>query len=175
MSNLTAATDLVSWYGLCDVEIGQMILKNYRATFPCLLKLCASFRWHMWIENGVFIWKLSNQDQFGKFLAHVSLKFNLYWKNRALLLCPWKIWALFHNHLSIEIGIIIQRVEIENNLRTCWHVWPWNSTDDIESNRAPLLCPLKLCASFHCAPWSFVHHFIVPLEALCIISLASVT
>ena len=27
-------------------------------------------------------------------------------------------------------------------------VWPWNLMDDLEKNRAPLLCYIKLCASF---------------------------
>ena len=26
-------------------------------------------------------------------------------------------------------------------------MWPWNLTDDLENNRAPLLCYIKLCAS----------------------------
>ena len=32
-------------------------------------------------------------------------------------------------------------------------VWPWNLTDDLEKNRAPLLCYFKLCASFHHHMW----------------------
>ena len=32
-------------------------------------------------------------------------------------------------------------------------VWPWNLTDDLEKNRAPLLCCFKLCASFHSHWW----------------------
>ena len=27
-------------------------------------------------------------------------------------------------------------------------MWPWNLTDDLENNRAPLLCYFKRCASF---------------------------
>ena len=32
-------------------------------------------------------------------------------------------------------------------------VWPWNLTDDLENNKAPLLCHIKLCASFHRYTW----------------------
>ena len=32
-------------------------------------------------------------------------------------------------------------------------VWPWNLTDDLEKNRARLLCCFKLCASFHSHWW----------------------
>ena len=32
-------------------------------------------------------------------------------------------------------------------------VWPWNLTDDLEKNRAPLPCYFKLCASFHSHWW----------------------
>ena len=32
-------------------------------------------------------------------------------------------------------------------------VWPWNLMDDLENNRAPLLCFFKLCATFHIHRW----------------------
>ena len=32
-------------------------------------------------------------------------------------------------------------------------VWPWNSTDDLENNRAHLLCYFELCASFRSHLW----------------------
>ena len=32
-------------------------------------------------------------------------------------------------------------------------VWPWNLTDDLENNRAPLLCCFKFYASFHSHWW----------------------
>ena len=32
-------------------------------------------------------------------------------------------------------------------------VWPWNLIDDLEKNRAPLLCYFKLCALFHSHLW----------------------
>ena len=35
-------------------------------------------------------------------------------------------------------------------------MWPWNLTDDLENNRAPLLCCFKLCASFHSHQWILI-------------------
>ena len=35
------------------------------------------------------------------------------------------------------------------NRRFFCPVWPWNLMDDLKHNRAPLLCHIKLCASFH--------------------------
>ena len=41
----------------CDLEIWRMILKNNRAPLQCYFKLCASFRSHWWIQNGVTVRK----------------------------------------------------------------------------------------------------------------------
>ena len=41
----------------CDLEIGQMTLKNNRAPLLCHIKLCASFHHHMWIQTGVTVRK----------------------------------------------------------------------------------------------------------------------
>ena len=41
----------------CDIAIWRMILKNNRAPLPCYFKLCASFRSHWWIQNGVTVQK----------------------------------------------------------------------------------------------------------------------
>ena len=32
-------------------------------------------------------------------------------------------------------------------------MWPWNFMDDLENNRAPLLCYVKLCAPFQSHRW----------------------
>ena len=41
----------------CDLEIWRMTLKNNMAPLQCYLKLCASFRSHWWIQNGVTVRK----------------------------------------------------------------------------------------------------------------------
>ena len=40
---------------LCDLEIWQMTLKNYRAPLLCYFKLFALFRSHWWIETAVTV------------------------------------------------------------------------------------------------------------------------
>ena len=39
------------------------------------------------------------------------------------------------------------------NWRFCCPMWPWNLTDDLKNNRAPLLSNIKLSASFHRRMW----------------------
>ena len=41
----------------CDLEIWRMTFKNNRAPLLCYFKLCASFRSHWWIQNGVRVRK----------------------------------------------------------------------------------------------------------------------
>ena len=42
-------------FGLCDLEIWWMTLKNNRASLLCFFKLCASFRSHWRIQTGVTV------------------------------------------------------------------------------------------------------------------------
>ena len=39
----------------CDLEICKMTLQNNRAPLLCYFKLCASFRYHWWIQTGVTV------------------------------------------------------------------------------------------------------------------------
>ena len=55
----------------CDLEIGQMTLKNNRSTLLCYF--CTSFHSHMWIQNGVTVRKLLNWV-----LTFVTLTFDLW-------------------------------------------------------------------------------------------------
>ena len=41
----------------CDLEIWQMTLKNNRTPLLSIIKLCASFHHHMWIQTGVTVRK----------------------------------------------------------------------------------------------------------------------
>ena len=56
----------------CDLEIWWMTLKNNRAPLLCLIKLCVSFHWHMWIQTWVMVWKRLNWV-----LTSVTLIFDL--------------------------------------------------------------------------------------------------
>ena len=58
----------------CDLEIWRMTLKNNRAPIQCYFKLCASFRSHWWIQNGVTVRKHPIWVKFNNFLSRVTLK-----------------------------------------------------------------------------------------------------
>ena len=77
---------------------------------------------------------------------------------------PWKtIWHLFYAIWSFVyhlVAIIELKLELQSgnaqsgsNSTLFLAVWPWNLTDDLEKNRAPLLCYFKLCTSFRSHWW----------------------
>ena len=57
----------------CDLEIWWATLKNNRTPLLCLIKLCASFHHHMWIQTGVSVRK-----QLNGVLTSVTLTFYLW-------------------------------------------------------------------------------------------------
>ena len=44
----------------CDLQISRMTLKNNRAPLLSIIKICASFHYHMWIQTGVMVQKWLN-------------------------------------------------------------------------------------------------------------------
>ena len=69
----------------CDLEIWQMTLKNHRAPLLRIIKLCASFHHHMWIQTGVTVRKVLSCV-----LTSVTLTFDL---------CPWPFaWTIIGNN-----------------------------------------------------------------------------
>ena len=74
-------------------------------------------------------------------------------KNKAHILCCFKLCASFHSHQSIQIGVTVQkrsiRVKIGNFLsRVTFKFDTW-----LKNNRAPRLCSFNLCASFQSHGW----------------------
>ena len=70
--------------------------------------------------------------------------------NRAPLLCYVKLCASFHSHQWIQTGVTVQkrpiRVKIGDLFVPCdLEIW-WTT---LKNNRAPILCHIKFCASFH--------------------------
>ena len=132
-----------------------MTLKNNRAPFLCYFKLCASFRSHWWIQTKVTVRKRPIWVKFDDFVSRVTLEFDGW---------PWKrIGHLFNatssfRHHFVAIGVFKLELQSGNaqsgsNLTIFRAVWPWNLTDDLENNRAPLLSNIKLYASFHHHMW----------------------
>ena len=89
------------------------------------------------------------------FLSRVTSKFDGW---------PWKIIRHLFNvassfvHHFIAIGEFKLKLQSGNaqfgskSVIYC-PVWPWNLTDDLENNRAPLQCCFKLYASFYSHQW----------------------
>ena len=66
--------------------------------------------------------------------------------NRAHLLCYFKLWASFHNHLSIQNWVIVRKRQIWVKISVFCPVWPQNLTDDLEKLYGTPSMPLKaLC------------------------------
>ena len=75
-------------------------------------------------------------------------------KNRATPLYYIKQRASFQSHRLIQTGVTVWKRSIRVNIGDFYClVWPWNLIDDLEKNRAPLLCYFKLCESFHSHLW----------------------
>ena len=74
--------------------------------------------------------------------------------NRAPLPCCFKLCASFHSHQWIQTGVTVRKrsipVKIGNFFVLC-DIEIWRMT--LKNYRAPLLCWIKLCASFHSHQW----------------------
>ena len=140
----------------CDLEIWWMTLKNNRAPLLYYIKLCASFKSHMWFQTGVTVRKRLIRIQIDNFLSHMTLKFDGW---------PWKtIGHLFYvassfMHHFIAMGEFKVNLQVENaQFGSKWAiycpVWHWFFMRmTLRNNRAPLLCCFKLYASFHSYRW----------------------
>ena len=73
--------------------------------------------------------------------------------NRAALLCNFKLCVSFRTRWWIQIGVTVWKHQFGSNLMIFRAVRPWNSKDDLENNRAPLLSNIKLYVSFHHHMW----------------------
>ena len=137
-----------------DLEIWWMTLENNRAPLLYYIKLCASFRSHGWIQDGVTVRKCSIRVKIGNFLSCVTLKFDGW---------PWKtIGHLFHlasSFLHNFIAISEFKLELQSGNIQFGSKWMFFVPCDLEiwqmtlkNNKTPLLCYFKLCASF-CSHW----------------------
>ena len=132
-----------------------MTFKNNRAPLLCCFKLCASFHSHQWFQTKVTVRKCSIRVKIDDFFAPFDLEiWQMTLKNkRAPLLCCFKLCASFHSHWWIQTWVTVRKRPIWVNISDFFPVWPWNLTDDLENNRAPLLSNMKLYASFHDHMW----------------------
>ena len=118
----------------CDLEIWRMTLKNTRAPLQCYFKLCASFRSHWWIQNGVTVQKRPIWVKFDDFSSRVTLQFDVWpWKTIGHLF--FAISSFMHNVVAIgefKLELKSGNPQFGSNSTICLALWPWNLTDGIE-------------------------------------------
>ena len=120
-------------------------LENNRAPLLCCVQACESFRSHQRIKTRVTVRKGPIWVKMSDFLCYLTLKFDRWpWKTSYSKLC-----ASFHSNRWIQTRVTVQKRSIRVKIGiffTCGlDIWRMA----LENNRSPLLCYLKLCASFH--------------------------
>ena len=129
-------------------------LKNWRATLPCYIKLCASFCNQRWIQTRVRVWKRQIQFKIGNFVSCVTLKLDG-WPSKTIghlfyATSNFVLRTSFHSHQWIQTRVTLQKhpvcVKIGHFFVPC-DLQIWQMT--LKTNRATALCSFKLCASFH--------------------------
>ena len=138
----------------CDLKIWWMTLKNNMA--PLLYyKLCASFQIHRWIETEFTVRKRSIRVKIDDFFSHVSLKFYR-WTSKTTGYLFYATSSFVYHFVPIgefKLELQSRNTQFGSNSTIFRAVRPWNLMDDLENNRAPLLCYFKLCAAFHSHWW----------------------
>ena len=132
-----------------------MTLKNNRAPLLSYFKLRASFRSHWWIQTWVTVRKRPIWVKFDDFYSRVTFKFDGWpWKTIGHL--SYATSSFVHHFVAIgvlELELESGKAQFGSNSTIFRAVWPWNLTDDLENNRAPLQCHFNLCASFRSHWW----------------------
>ena len=117
----------------CDLEIWRMTLKYNRAPLLCYFKLSASFHSHLWIQNGVTVWKRSIWVKIGDFLSCVTFKFDGWpWKTIGHLF--YVISSFVHHLIAIcEFKMELQSGNTKFGSKSAIFcpIWPSNLTDDL--------------------------------------------
>ena len=143
----------------CDREIWRMTLKrtlkNHRAPPLCCFKLCASFHSHQWIQTGVRDRKRQIWVKIDDFFSCVTLKFDRWpWKTIGKLF--YTISSFVHHFIGIggfklELKSCNAQFGSKSTISLPCDLEIWRMT--LQTNRAPLLSNITLCASFHHHMW----------------------
>ena len=143
------------YFVLCEFEIWWVTLESNRAPLLYYAKHCASIWIHWCSQTWVIVRKCPIWVKIGDLLSCVTLKFDGW---------PWKtIGHLFYTTLSFvhhfkaigEFKLELQSGNAQFGSNRQFFVLCdleiWETT--LKMNKAPLLCCLKLCASFHSHWW----------------------
>ena len=131
----------------CDLQIWRMDLKNNKAPLLCCFKLSAPFYSHQWFQSGVTVRKYSIWVKIDVFfvLCYLEIWQMTLKSNRAPVLCYFKLCDHFVGTGEFELELQSGNDQFRSKSKIFWAMWPWNLTDYLENNRAPL--NTKLCAS----------------------------
>ena len=139
----------------CDLEIWRMTFKNNRAHPRGYFKLCAAFRSHWLIQAGVIVRKRLIWVIIEDFFSPMDMKLDG-WPSKIIGHLFDATSSFVHHSVAIgEFKLELQsgNAKSGSNSTIFRALWPWNLTDDLENNRAPLLCYFKLCTSFRNHWW----------------------
>ena len=126
-------------------------LEKNRAPLLYYVKVCASFQSHGWIQLEL----QSGNAQFGwKSVFFVPCDLEIWWmtlnKDRAILLCSFKLCASFHRYWWIQTRVTVRKCTIWVKIYDFFSCvtskldrWPWKTVEHL----------------FY-ATSSFVHHFL---------------
>ena len=127
LMDLIAATGLVTSFGLCDLEVGPMALKNNRDILPCPFQFCVSFHSHQCIRLGCL-----NRVKTGILLSPMTTKLDRWhWKTIGHL--SYASFSFMHYFVVIsEFKFELQcgNAQIRSILAIFGLLWPWNCIDD---------------------------------------------
>ena len=135
-SNLTEIGFKSSIFQPCDLEIWLMTSKNYGAPLLHYIKLCASSQTPWWIQTAVALRKRSIRVKISDWLSCMTFKFDgrPWKKNKAPLLCCFKLYASFYNHRWIQTKVTVQKRSIRvtigdflSHMTLKFDEWPWKT------------------------------------------------
>ena len=133
-----------------------MTLQINRPPLLYIIKLCASFQIHQWIQTGVTVRKRSIQVKISDFLSLVTLIFDRWPRNK--IGCLFFATLSFVHHLKAigRFKLKLQSGNAQSGSKSaiflCCDIEKRRMT--LKNDRVPLLCNFKLCASFRSHQWN---------------------
>ena len=138
------------------LQIDVWAWKIIRQLFSMLLQALCIISFPLVNSNWSYSPATSNLGQIRRFVELCDLEiWCLTLKNKkAPLLCHFKLCASLRNHWWIQTGVTVRECpiwvkfdDLFSHVTLKFDGWHW------KNNRAPLLCNIKLCASFHRHMW----------------------
>ena len=131
----------------------QVWIDNRVPLLYCL-KLCALFQSHLRIQTGVTVRKRSIWVKISVF-SRVIWKFDGWpWKTIVYLFYTTTSFVYYFKGIGeFKLKLQSRNTQLGSKPSIFGPIRPWNLTDNLEKQRAPLLCYSKLCASFHNHQW----------------------